>query len=196
MLLRAISVAVSLLIANPGLAADNRQIKHVILVSVDGLSASYLSDSRAEMPNLRQLENDGVSAKGMRTSFPSVTWPAHTSLITGAVPSRHGVIGNAVWNRETNKEVRYIGDPVLTKAQAIRVPTLYDVAHEAGLSTASVIWPCSNGANTLDWMIPDSNQPAIHARYTTPGFADELAEAGIDIQAGRVGLGKTILNAT
>lgn len=191
MLLRSIYVAVSLLIANPGLAADNRQIKHVILVSVDGLSASYLSDSRAEMPNLRQLANDGVSAKGMRTSFPSVTWPAHTSLITGAIPSRHGVIGNAVWNRETNKEVKYIGDPVLTKAQAIRVPTLYDVAHEAGLSTASVIWPCSNGADTLDWMIPDSNQPAIHARYTTPGFADELAKAGIDIsKLGEWGWGK------
>jgi predicted AlkP superfamily pyrophosphatase or phosphodiesterase len=191
MLRRTFLLTFALFIAMPAVAADDRQIKHVILVSVDGLSASYLTDSRAEMPNLRQLAADGVSAKGMRTSFPSVTWPAHTSLITGAFPSRHGVIGNAVWNRDASEEVKYIGDPVLTKAQAIRVPTLYDVAHQAGLSTASVIWPCSNGANTLDWMIPDSNQPKIHARYTTPGFADELAKAGIDIsKLGEWGWGK------
>ena len=138
------------------LEAAERHVRHVVLVSVDGLSASYLSDSRAEMPNLRAIAAKGVSARGMQTSFPSVTWPSHTSLVTGMHPARHGVIGNAVWNRQTGKRVVYIGDPVLTKNEAIRVPTLYDVAHQAGLSTASVIWPCSNGAKTLDWIIPRS----------------------------------------
>ena len=60
-----------------------------------------------------------------------------------------------------------------------------------GFSTASVIWPCSNGASTLDWVIPDSNKSALHARYTTPGFVDELADAGIDIsKLGEWGWGK------
>jgi predicted AlkP superfamily pyrophosphatase or phosphodiesterase len=191
MLRRSVFLAFALLSVTRALPADDRQVKHVILVSVDGLSASYLSDPRAEIPNLREIAANGVSAKGMLTSFPSVTWPSHTSLITGAFPARHGVVGNAVWNRETKKQVTYIGDPVLTKDQAIRVPTLYDVAHEAGLSTASVIWPCSNGAKTLDWIIPDSNKSELHARYTTPGFVDELAEVGIDIsKLGEWGWGK------
>ncbi len=181
----------ALLSVTTNVTADEPQVRHVILVSVDGLSGSYLNDPRAELPNLRAIAAKGVSAKGMLTSFPSVTWPAHTSLITGAVPARHGVIGNSVWNRETKKPVQYIGDPVLTKAQAIRVPTLYDVAHRSGLSTASVIWPCSNGAKTLDWIIPDSNKPAIHEKYTTPGFLEELAEVGIDIsKLGEWGWGK------
>ena len=175
----------------PILTAAEPPVQHVILVSVDGLSGSYLNDPRAEMPNLRAIAAKGVSAKGMLTSFPSVTWPSHTSMITGSFPARHGVIGNSVWNRKTNKPVQYIGDPVLTKAQAIRVPTLYDVAHQAGLSTASVIWPCSNGAKTLDWIIPDSNKQSIHDQYTTPGFLEELAEAGIDIsKLGEWGWGK------
>ncbi|WP_417850156.1 alkaline phosphatase family protein [Thalassoglobus sp.] len=156
-------------------------VKHIILVSVDGLSGSYLNDPRAELPNLRALAAKGASAEGMQTSFPSVTWPSHTSLITGSHPAKHGVIGNSVWNRETGKPVVYIGDPVLTKQQAIRTPTLYDIAHAAGLSTASVIWPCSNGADTLNWVIPDSNKQELHDRYTTPGFAEELKSAGIDI---------------
>jgi predicted AlkP superfamily pyrophosphatase or phosphodiesterase len=143
------------------------------------------------MPNLRAIAAKGASAEGMLTSFPSVTWPSHTSLITGTHPAKHGVIGNAVWNRQTGKQVTYIGDPVLTKVQAIRVPTLYDVAKKSGLSTASVIWPCSNGAKTLDWIIPDSNKPELHARYTTSGFADELSDAGIDIsKLGSWGWGK------
>ncbi len=120
-----------------------------------------------------------------------MTWPSHTSLVTGAPPAKHGVIGNAVWNRKQNQSVVYIGDPKLTKDEAVRIPTLYDAAHKAGLSTASVIWPCCNGAKTLDWVIPDSNKPELHARYTTPGFVDELAKAGIDIsQLGQWGWNK------
>lgn len=177
----------SLLIAPDSLRAGDppesreARARHVILISVDGLAARYLDDPRAQMPVLRQLAKEGAAAEGMITAFPSVTWPAHVSLITGAWPGKHGVIGNAVLDRRAGKQVTYIGDPVLTKDQAIRVPTLYDAAKAAGLKTASVIWPCCNGAKTLDWVIPDSNKPELHERYTTPGFVKELAGAGIDI---------------
>jgi predicted AlkP superfamily pyrophosphatase or phosphodiesterase len=154
--------------------------KHVVLVSIDGLAASYLDDPRAKLPTLRKLAAEGAVAKGMRTSFPSVTWPSHTSLITGVEPGRHGVIGNAVWNRKLGRGLTYIGDPELTKDEAVRVPTLYDAAHAAGLSCGSVIWPCTNAAKSLRWMIPDAGKAELHARYTTPGFIDELAAAGIN----------------
>jgi predicted AlkP superfamily pyrophosphatase or phosphodiesterase len=191
LLLRTLVFTTGWLMLLATLQAADREVTHVVLVSVDGLSASYLTDPRAEMPNLRAIAAQGVSAAGMLTSFPSVTWPSHTSLITGVVPARHGVIGNDVWNRKLNQSVVYIGDPTLTKEEAIRVPTLYDVAHESGLTTAGIIWPCSNGAKTLNWMIPDSNKPELHARYTTPGMVAELAQAGIDIsQLGQWGWDK------
>lgn len=162
-------------------AAAEPQPRHVVLVSIDGLAASYLTDPRAELPTLRRLMNEGASSVGMTTSFPSVTWPSHTSLITGVEPARHGVIGNSVWDAKRNRGLTYIGDPELTKQQAIRVPTLYDAAAKAGLSCGSVIWPCCNGADTLRWVIPDSNKADLHARYTTAGFVDELKQAEIDI---------------
>jgi predicted AlkP superfamily pyrophosphatase or phosphodiesterase len=162
-------------------AADGPLVRHVVLVSVDGLAASYFNDPRAEMPTLRKLAKSGAVAKGMITSFPSVTWPSHTSLITGVQPSRHGVIGNSVWNRKLDRPLVYIGDPELTKEQAIRVPTLYDAAHRAGLKCGSVIWPCCNGADSLNWIIPDAGRADLHAKYTTPGFVAELGKAGIDI---------------
>jgi predicted AlkP superfamily pyrophosphatase or phosphodiesterase len=156
-------------------------VKHVVLVSIDGLAASYLTDPRAKLPTLRKLAAEGATATGMVTSFPSVTWPSHTSLVTGVQPAKHGVIGNAVWNRKTNKAVTYIGDPELTKDEAIRVPTLYDAAHAAGLTCGGVIWPCTNGAKSLKWSIPDSNRADLHAKYTTAGLVEDLGAAGVDI---------------
>jgi predicted AlkP superfamily pyrophosphatase or phosphodiesterase len=92
-------------------AEEPAAVKHVVLVSIDGLAASYFDDPRAEMPALRKLAASGAMAKGMLTSFPSVTWPSHTSLITGVSPARHGVIGNSVWSRKLERSVVYIGDP-------------------------------------------------------------------------------------
>jgi len=63
----------------------------------------------------------------------------------------------------------------------VRVPTVYDAAFEAKLTCGSVIWPCCTGAKSLKWMIPDAGRPELHAKYTTPGFVEELGKAGIDI---------------
>ncbi len=162
-------------------AASADDVQHIVLISVDGLAASYLDDPKSELPTLRMLAKIGTRAEGMITTFPSVTWPSHTSLITGTTAAKHGVIGNSVFDRRAGRELAYIGDPELEKADAIKVPTLYDVAHAAGLKCGSVIWPCCNGAKSLDWVIPDSNKQPIHDKYTTPGFVEELKQAGIDI---------------
>jgi predicted AlkP superfamily pyrophosphatase or phosphodiesterase len=177
-----LAVAFALVSHQIATAADTAPAKpqHVVLVSIDGLAASYLDDPRARLPTLRKLAAEGAVAKGMVTSFPSVTWPSHTSLVTGVAPGKHGVIGNAVWNRKLGRGVTYIGDPELAKDEAVRVPTLYDAAHEAGLACGAVIWPCTNAAKSLRWMIPDAGRADLHARYTTPGLIDELAAAGID----------------
>jgi predicted AlkP superfamily pyrophosphatase or phosphodiesterase len=169
------SIAVSLA------AAQGAAVRHVVIVSVDGLAADYLDDPQAALPTLRMLRRIGASAEGMITTFPSVTWPAHTSLITGTRPRTHGILANTTFDRRTRQPVVYIGDPQLTKDEAVRAPTLYDAAHQAGLKTAAVIWPCTNGARSLDWMIPDSSRPEPHEKYTTPGLAKDLAAAGIDI---------------
>ncbi|MCP5118756.1 MAG: alkaline phosphatase family protein [bacterium] len=147
---------------------------------MDGLAASYLDDPRAPMPTLRRLAEEGASAEGMVTSFPSVTWPSHTSLVTGASPAKHGIIGNSVIDRATGEQISYIGDRAFTKDECVRVPTLYDAVHQAGMKTAAILWPAAKGAASLDWNIPEP--PEELDRYVTPGLAEELDQAGISIQ--------------
>ncbi len=157
------------------------KVKHVVLVSVDGLAASYFDDSKAEMPTLRAIASQGARAKGMHAAFPTVTWPTHTTLVTGVHPARHGVLGNSVWDREKGRGVTYIGDPELTKDEAVKVPTLYDAVAASGGTAAGVIWPCTTGAKSLKFMIPDVGKIELFNRFTTPGFVDEAVAAGVDI---------------
>lgn len=162
-----------------GPAARSAEIKHVVLVSIDGLAADYLDDPKAPLTNLRALRATGASAAGMITTFPSVTWPAHVSLVTGDRPKTHGILANMVFDRRTRRPVGYFGDSAPNEAQAVRVPTLYDVAHAAGLKSAAIMWPCCNGSKSLDWLIPDAPTIEQRRRYTTPGLIQELTAADI-----------------
>ena len=89
--------------ASVGLAAETETKpetdRHVVVITIDGLPAYYLDDPAASLPVIRGLAADGVGAEGMRVSNPSVTWPNHTTLMTGVHPERHGVLYNGVLER-------------------------------------------------------------------------------------------------
>lgn len=153
----------------------------VVLVSLDGLAAFYFNDPKAEMPNLHALATQGAWAKSMEAVIPTVTWPNHTTLVTGVTPRFHGVVGNNFFDRQSKSVVTLIQDPVLDKDQIVKVPTIYDVAHEAGLRTAGVHWPATRNAKTLDWQVPSTRSMEIQAQFTTPSLLKECEQNGIPI---------------
>ncbi len=70
---------------------------HVVVISLDGMPGYMLDDPKALLPNIRRLAAEGVQARGgMKVSNPSVTWPNHTTMVTGVRPRRHGVLANGV----------------------------------------------------------------------------------------------------
>jgi predicted AlkP superfamily pyrophosphatase or phosphodiesterase len=89
------------------------------------------------------------------------------------------VIANDFFDRKEQKVVAYIPDPVFNKDEIVKTPTIYDVAHDAGLSTAGVCWPASRGAKTWDWTIPDVFDQATFEQYSTPSLLAECREVGI-----------------
>ncbi|OLE55769.1 MAG: hypothetical protein AUG51_02235 [Acidobacteria bacterium 13_1_20CM_3_53_8] len=129
-----------------------KKAKRVIVISIDGLDARYLQrrdEFHLKIPTLRLLMNQGVSARGVLTVYPSVTYPAHTSLVTGAYPGKHGILGNERFEPPGTSQT---GDWNWF-ARYIRADTLWDAAARAGLKTAMISWPASAGAG--DYNLPE-----------------------------------------
>lgn len=151
----------------------------VVLISVDGFASYYMDDAKAHMPTIRRMAREGAVAGKMEVPLPSVTWPCHTTLATGTYPAKHGVIGNSYWDREAAKAVPFIPDPIFDKDEIVKVPTIYDIAHGAGIRTAGICWPASRNAKTLDWTVPDIFDDGLFRKYSTPSLLEELREAAI-----------------
>ncbi len=66
--------------------------KNLIIVTFDGVRADVFWSSN--VTTARWLGENGVSAETFYTVFPTVTYPAHTSLFTGVSPEVHGVHEN------------------------------------------------------------------------------------------------------
>jgi predicted AlkP superfamily pyrophosphatase or phosphodiesterase len=148
---------------------------HVILITIDGLAAYYLEDPAAPLPTLRKLARDGASAKGLKVSNPSITWPNHTTLVTGVHPEKHSVLFNGVLVRPgPGLSVRV--DPKREKAELVTGPTIYDVLHRKGYRTAGINWPCTRNSRTLDDDFPDVPESVTH---TTPKLRGELIAMGL-----------------
>lgn len=136
------------LMAPLGLQADD-QIR-VILISIDGLMpSSYTTPGPAKIPTLRRLAGEGAYAEGVIGVLPTVTYPSHTSLITGVPPAVHGILDN----RFVDPEDRSAGG-WYWYAEDIRVPTLVGAAASRGLLTAAITWPVTVGMKA-DFLVPE-----------------------------------------
>jgi hypothetical protein len=121
--------------------------EHVIVVSIDGLKPEYYLEERWPTPAMRQVLMRGAHAERVCGIFPSLTYPSHTTMVTGALPARHGVWSNqAIEPRDE--------PPWLKNADLIRVPALWDAVRAKGGTTASLNWPLTVGA-AIDWCVPD-----------------------------------------
>jgi predicted AlkP superfamily pyrophosphatase or phosphodiesterase len=161
-------------------AAPPASDRHVVMISIDGLANFYWDDPKAEMPNIRRLAAAGAHA-AMKASLPTVTWPNHTTLVTGVSPARHGVVGNNFLERARRRTIPLIADPILDKDEIVKTPTVYDLAKSHGLTTAAVRWPATRNARTLDWTTPDVHDPNLVRQYTTPSVLAACREDGFDI---------------
>ncbi len=152
-------------------AADH----HVVLVSLDGLAAYLYDDPNASLPTVRKMAKEGaIVSGGMKVSNPSVTWPNHTTLITGVRPEKHGVLANGVLVR-SGPGVPVRIDGARDHAELVRVRSIVDVAHELGLRTAEINWPCTRRSASFDDGFPDVPDALT---YTTPKLIAELKEMG------------------
>lgn len=134
----------------------------LVLISFDGWRWDYID--RGESPNLKALAARGVRSKGLISSFPSVTFPNHYTIVTGLYPEHHGVIANNMaderWPERfsmaarTSREQRWWGgEPI------------WVTARRQDLRAAAVFWPGSEvavgGITPNYWTAFDDDMPNV-----------------------------------
>jgi predicted AlkP superfamily pyrophosphatase or phosphodiesterase len=158
-------------------AQDAKPRTPVVLISIDGLKPEYVLNADAhalKIPNLRRFVKEGAYATGVRGVVPTVTYPSHTTMLTGVWPAKHGIYANTTF------------DPLRKNlggwywyAEDIKVATLWDAARDAGLTTVNVHWPVSVGAH-ITWNLPQywragtADDRKLLRALATPGLLETL----------------------
>jgi predicted AlkP superfamily pyrophosphatase or phosphodiesterase len=172
-------VAVLILAANT--QAQKQAPPLLVMISVDGMRPDYITEADAhgaKVPNLRRFLKEGTYAEGVVGVVPTVTYPSHTTLVTGVWPAKHGILANTTFDPlRQNEEGWY------WYTEDIRVPTLWDVAAAAGRTTASIQWPVTVGAH-ITWNIPEvwrANTPDDAKLLRALSTRGLLEEAGAEL---------------
>ena len=171
--------------APPPTPAENSpaEKRHALVISVDGLGAGLYDRlaAKVHISSLPRLRREGSYAEGVVGVYPTVTYPSHTTIITGRMPAEHGIYSNLL-SREPGKNP----EDWFWFTKAIKVPTLWDEARAHHMTTGAVFWPVTAGA-PIDWDVPeiwDPQKPLVVdpiyvAKYATPGLLfDALLELG------------------
>ncbi|MBC7928536.1 MAG: alkaline phosphatase family protein [Bryobacteraceae bacterium] len=148
----------------------------LLVVSVDGLDHRYLRDADKlglRIPNIRKILREGKWADGVVGVVPTVTWPSHTSLITGVPPNQHGIL--------SNRRPRSDGGDYYWNVDLLKVPTLLNAVRAAGKKSGTITWPVTVEA-PADFNLPEyfqkRNGGAMDlesiAKKSTPGLVDAI----------------------
>jgi predicted AlkP superfamily pyrophosphatase or phosphodiesterase len=132
------------------------------------------------MPNIRALAAAGVLVRS-QSVFPTMTHPAHTSLITGTTPRQHGVVNNRVVDRRTGERLHITN---LRRRESVAVPTLFDALHARGLRTAALFWPETKDDPSIDDNFTEAFAgDGIDVAAVAPGLLTELRQAQVPIDS-------------
>ena len=116
----------------------------MVIISIDGLRPDALA--QADTPILDSLRAKGAYSATAQTVLPSVTLIAHASMLGGMTPAKHGI----TWNDDEPERGKING------------PTLFSVAHDAGLTTAMVV-----GKPKFEHLVlPNSVDNYVYAGFT------------------------------
>ena len=122
-------------------------MQRLLIISFDAVG-DVVFEQIASRPRFAALLKESEVWRGVKSVFPTNTYPIHVSVVTGLAPSRHGILGNTEPRPDAHPQWLY-------HESRIKAATLWRAAAKNGLSTAAVMWPVTGGARTVKWNIPE-----------------------------------------
>ena len=123
-------------------AAVHKNKPYVILISIDGYRHDYAKLWEPSGPAYA-IENGAQASKGLEPPFPSKTFTAHWSLITGLHPDKHGIVGNTFYDPKLKKRYKYTDRRTSRDGKWYGGWPLWSWAEHHNMRTATMFWPGS-----------------------------------------------------
>lgn len=147
--------------------------KRLLVISADAMveeDLAYLST----LPNFKRYLSGGVKAERVRSIYPTLTYPAHVSILTGCFPNKTGIVNNIVFST----------DPACNDwewdAGPIRVSDIFAAAKKGGYSTAAVLWPVTGNNPNIDYLVNEIWMPhegdTLDSCFRGSGSSEEVLE--------------------
>ncbi len=150
--------------------------KKLIVFSADAMVTEDLEYMKT-LPNYQKYLAKGCIVEKIRTVYPTITYPCHTSMSTGVYPNKHQVFGNLQlfpgeketpwkWFHEWNK---HAGEDIFTAAK------------KHGLTTAAVFWPVTGNHPDIDYLVdeywPQYPGDSLRDVFARSGSSEEVLDA-------------------
>ena len=148
-------------------------MKKLIVLSADALVAEDM-EYLATLPNFQKYLAGGVGIRRVHSVYPTITYPCHTTMITGVYPEKHQVTGNLELHPGQTSDLPWLWD---SKYNACH-QDIFTEAKKAGYETAAVFWPVTGNHPAIDHLIDEywiqSEEDTPEAAFRRMGSDEQM----------------------
>ena len=144
--------------------------RHVVVVSVDALVYEDL-ETLSKLYALAPRWDKMARVDRVRSIYPTITYPCHSTMMTGVYPDRHHIVNN---------EAPILGvEHCLWQhfRSSVKAPSIFDAAKKSGLTTAAVFWPVTGKDLAIDYLVdeywPQHGEDSVTA-FRDSGSSEEV----------------------
>lgn len=122
--------------------------RHVVVVSVDAMVYEDL-EILSKLYAFEQVWDQTARVNRVRSVYPTITYPCHSTMMTGVYPETHGIVNNE------KPEVCVRNSLWQHMRDMVHAKSIFDYAKEAGLTTAAVFWPVTGNDKNIDYLVDE-----------------------------------------
>lgn len=118
--------------------SNGQKKPYLVILSMDGFRWDY--PTKAAMPNLDVVAENGVKAEAIIPSFPTKTFPNHYTMVTGLFPDHHGIVQNEFYDPATNRYYQIRDRKAVMDGTFYGGEPIWVTAEKQGTLSASFYW--------------------------------------------------------
>ena len=158
----------------------NTKKPKMLVISLDAVGSGDI-EKAMELPGFARFFDGASRCMSVHSVYPSITYPAHTSIVTGRYPVHHGIVDNTKIQPNRKSPDWY------WQRKYIRGTTLYDEALKQGMTVAALLWPVT-ARSKITWNLPEifANRPWTNQILTSLRNGTPLYQFHLNQKFGRL----------